>query len=133
MNYYVYSLCDSSSKTVRYIGCTANIPRRIKQHLHVSKAGSKKLVCQWIRELLSRDLELIATVLGVCDTLGAARAMERREIRARKNLLNVNGRGRSAPKAKEKEPEIVPVLGLRKNWWKEPEYQRRMMLLQHRK
>lgn len=67
-------------------------------------------------------------ILKEFGSLGEARAEERRQIRARVDLLNVNGHGRSAPKVKEQEPEIEPVKGLRANWWKEPEVQRRMML-----
>jgi hypothetical protein len=67
MKTIVYGLVDPETKTIRYIGQTTNIIKRIKQHKK-DKTGSKK--SEWIQSILAKGYHLDYVIL---DTNGQDR------------------------------------------------------------
>lgn len=52
----IYKLLDPRNEKVRYVGCSANVQRRYKQHLCPADWRTD-LIAQWVRLLASKGLK----------------------------------------------------------------------------
>ncbi len=75
--WYIYSLTDPRTGTVRYVGKTKNVRRRLLQHITEAtrKTGSYRL--HWIRSLLSSGMTPALSVLETGEGAGWQEAEQR--------------------------------------------------------
>jgi len=66
MNIYIYTLSNSQSGEIRYVGQTSDPKNRLKSHVQENN-NSKK--CNWIKSLRSRNIQIVMDIIDVCDEL----------------------------------------------------------------
>lgn len=68
MKVYIYSLNDPDSLSIRYIGKTINIKRRLSSHINEAKRGKgRRYVLNWIKSLLDVNKKPIINIIEECD------------------------------------------------------------------
>lgn len=73
---YIYSLSDPETKTVRYIGKTSRLVRRLQTHIRLAPS-SKHHAAAWINSLLNRGLK---PEMNVIEEIGDDADWSEREI-----------------------------------------------------
>ncbi len=64
---YIYKLVDPITKSIRYIGKTNNLKRRLQSHIDVANTiKSKRYVCNWINSLKEKGLRPEMEVVEIC-------------------------------------------------------------------
>lgn len=62
---YIYSLSNSVTKEIRYIGKTKNLKSRLGQHKHNANRKRNHLEC-WVNELLSKNIDISMEIVDIC-------------------------------------------------------------------
>lgn len=75
----IYALCDPDTENVRYVGVTADIKRRMNQHVSPANNPGTQ-VSKWINELSARRKRPSIVTLEQCDDPLAASDAERKWI-----------------------------------------------------
>lgn len=81
---FVYALCEPDGRTIRYIGCTADLRKRLRMHLGRSVSPE---VRAWIESLREKGLIPSMIVLQECDGIEAGLQAEREQLRSHSELL----------------------------------------------
>lgn len=85
----IYALCEPGTRTVRYIGKTANVMRRFSQHLRVS-SKQKTHLGNWLRSL-DGDIPNILVLREVPEAEGASEEIFYIRMARMLNVSLVNG------------------------------------------
>ena len=87
---YIYALCESDTKTVKYVGRSICPKRRLKEHIRIARNNNNRPVCIWIRELVKFNKVPVLVILEEVPNAEKRRA-EKRWIMTYglDNLLNV--------------------------------------------
>lgn len=60
---YIYTLCETGSDDVRYVGQTINIESRLAGHMDISKMADTNPKRIWIEDVLSRGSTLVINII----------------------------------------------------------------------
>ncbi len=76
--WFIYFLIDPRDGTVRYVGCTEQPAKRLKEHVHLARCASNKgSRCKaWVRQLLAAGIEPEIKVVYQCRNRHVACAIE---------------------------------------------------------
>ena len=66
---YIYSIKDPRDYQIKYIGKTIDFNRRIKEHTSLYNLRANTSKNNWIKKLLSENLQPIFEVLETCDSI----------------------------------------------------------------
>lgn len=61
---FLYCLCESGTRTVRYVGKSDNPKRRLGNHLTAARKGKDTYACRWLRQVLAQGARPELFIIG---------------------------------------------------------------------